>query len=381
MIRKEYLPFGKPNFSEEEIEAVARVMRSGWIGMGPETVLFEKELADFVGAPYVVTVNSCTSALFLALLVNGIGPEDEVIVPSLTWCSTANAALYLGATPVFCDVDINTLSVTPELVLEKLTPRTKAVMVVHMGGLAVEMEVFRKVLPDRVAIIEDAAHGLGSKFADGRPVGASGNLTCFSFYANKNLSTAEGGAIALFDETKAEKLSSLRQHQLTADAWKRFTHPQCALIPGVQELGYKMNFTDLQASIGRVQLRRQGEFHAIRLDIAKKYCELLPQIIPSIKCQANLLQPHHSRHLFQIILPLEEIALTRNDLLLQLRSRNVGASIHYAPLHFMPLYAANQPVLPSTESICSRIMTLPISSSMTVADADYVLEQLKELIG
>jgi dTDP-4-amino-4,6-dideoxygalactose transaminase len=254
-------------------------------------------------------------------------------------------------------------------------------MVVHMGGLAVEMEAFRKVLPDRVAIIEDAAHGLGSRFADGKPVGSSGNLACFSFYANKNLSTAEGGAIALFDETKAGRLSSLRQHSLTADAWKRFTESQCALIPGIRELGYKMNFTDLQASFGRVQLRRQGEFHTIRLGIAEKYCEALPQINPSIKWQANLLRPHHSRHLFQILLPLEEIALTRNDLLLQLRSRNVGASIHYAPLHFMPLYGANQPSLPSTELICNRIMTLPISSSMTIADADYVLDQLKELCG
>ncbi len=381
MLRKDYLPFGKPNFSEEEIDAVARVIRSGWIGMGPETVKFEEELAQFTGAPYLVTVNSCTSALFLALLANGIGPGDEVVVPSLTWCSTANAALYLGATPVFCDVAGDTLSITPELVMERLTPRTKAVMVVHMGGLAVEVAALRKVLPEQVAIIEDAAHGLGSKFADGRPVGSSGNLTCFSFYANKNLSTAEGGAIALFDEDKAARLASLRQHRLTADAWKRFTHPQCALVPGVEELGYKMNFTDLQASIGRVQLRRQQEFHAIRLDIAKRYCEILPQIHPLLNCQVNLLHPYHARHLFQIILPLEEMTITRNDLLLQLRERNVGASIHYAPLHFMPLYADKRVSLPRTESVCNRIMTLPISASMTVADADYVLEQLQELIG
>jgi perosamine synthetase len=249
-----------------------------------------------------------------------------------------------------------------------------------MGGLA-DVEQLRREVPEHIAVIEDAAHALGSRFADGSPVGSSGNLTCFSFYANKNLSTADGGAIALFDGATADKLASLRQHRLTADAWQRFTHPQCALIPGVQELGYKMNYTDLQASIGRVQLRRQEEFHAVRLEIARRYCEGLRQIHPFIRWQSNLLHPHHSRHLFQILLPLEHMALTRNDLLLQLRARNVGASIHYAPLHYMPLYGAHQPSLPGTEALASRLMTLPISASMTVADADYVLEQLQELMG
>jgi dTDP-4-amino-4,6-dideoxygalactose transaminase len=379
MMRKDYLPFGKPNFSEEEIEAVTRVMRSGWIGMGPETIAFEKELAEFLNAKYVVTVNSCTSALFLSLLVHGVGPGDEVICPSLTWCSTANAALYLGAKPVFCDVDIDTFCVTPELIKEKLTSRTKAVMVVHMGGLAVDVEAIRKVLPEHIAIIEDAAHALGSRFADGSPVGSSRNLTCFSFYANKNLSTGEGGSIALFDEGIAKRLSSLRQHGLTADAWKRFSQPQSALIPGLTELGYKMNYTDLQACIGRVQLRRQTEFHLTRLNIAKLYHELLREFMPELGFQENILHPYHARHLFQVVLPMEKIALTRDELLLKLRERNIGASIHYAPLHRMPLYG-EQPSLRNTEEICRRILTLPISVSMSMEDVEYVLCHVKELL-
>src|SRR3989454_9151534 len=230
MTRREYLPFGRPNFSDQEIAAVTRVLRAGWVGMGPETIAFERELADYVGAPHVVAVNSCTSALFLSLLVNGVGPGDEVICPSLTWCSTANAALYLGARPVFCDVDADTLCVTREHVLTKVTSKTKAVMVVHFGGFAVDVGALRAALPPSVAIVEDAAHALGAKFKDGRPVGSSGNLTCFSFYANKNLSTGEGGAIALSDAKKAERLRSLRQHGMPVDAWRRFSHPKSIIM-------------------------------------------------------------------------------------------------------------------------------------------------------
>src|SRR2546426_5484692 len=157
MTRREYLPFGRPNFSDQEIAAVTRVLRAGWVGMGPETIAFERELADYVGAPHVVAVNSCTSALFLSLLVNGVGPGDEVICPSLTWCSTANAALHLGARPVFCDVDLESLCPTVDHVLAGVTPKTKAVMVVHFGGLAVDGEGLRKALPARAVIVQDAA--------------------------------------------------------------------------------------------------------------------------------------------------------------------------------------------------------------------------------
>lgn len=381
-VRKTFIPFGRPNFSDDEIGAVTRVLQSGWIGMGPETIAFEQELAAFVEAPYVVTVNSCTSALFLSLLAHGIGPGDEVICPSMTWCSTANAVLYLGARPVFCDVDMDTFCLTLDTVMEKLTVKTRAIITVHMGGFAVDVKEIRSFLPPHVAIIEDAAHAFGSMFADDKPVGSSGNMTCFSFYANKNLSTGEGGAIALFDKKLADRISSLRQHGLTADAWKRFSHPQSALIPGLTELGFKMNYTDLQASIGRVQLRRQNEFYRMRFNIANRYYERLGVLFPYMQFQSHILHPHHSRHLFQILLPLAEMRLSRNELLLELRNRNIGASIHYAPLHLMPLYRdkEQQPVLPNTEAIYERIITLPISASMNMDDADYIIEQLKELI-
>ena len=380
-IRQDYLPFGRPNFSAEEINAVVRVMESGWIGMGAETIAFEKELATFVGAPYVLTVNSCTSALLLSLLAHGVGPGDEVICPSLTWCSTANAAHYCGATPVLCDVDRQTFSVTPETIVAALTPKTKAVVVVHYGGLAMDMQAIRRALPASIAIIEDAAHALGATYPDGPPVGSSGNLTCFSFYANKNLSTGEGGAIAIYDEKMYFHLQALSRQGLSSDAWKRFTHPQTALVPGIAELGYKMNFLDLLACIGRVQLQRQPEFHAIRHGIAKYYLEHLSAIPIKIGFQQGLNSAAHALHLFVITLPIEQLNCSRDDVVLALRERNVGASIHYAPLHTMPFFAQTpRSDMTNTDYLAERIMTLPISASMTLADAKYVVQQLRQVL-
>jgi dTDP-4-amino-4,6-dideoxygalactose transaminase len=379
--RPDFLAFGRPSFGPEEIEAVTRVLQSGWVGMGQETIAFESELAEFIGAPHVVTVNSCTSALFLALVALGVQPGDEVICPSLTWCSTANAALYLGARPVFCDVDRRTLTITPETVLARVTPKTKAVMAVHMGGLAIDVEALRAALPAHIAIVEDAAHALGARYADGRPVGAAGNLTCFSFYANKNLSTGEGGALATFDPVVADRIRSLRQHGLASDAWKRYIHPQNAFIPGLQQLGYKMNYTDLQAAIGRVQLRRQAEFAAHRLAITERYLDTLAVACPRIAFQHGVMHIDHARHLFVVTLPIDQMLTTRNDILVALRRRNIGASVHYPPLHTMPLYHSAGPrTLPNTEWLADRIITLPISASMSLADAQDAARHLLDVM-
>lgn len=375
-----YLPFGKPDFGAEEIDAVTRVMETGWIGMGAETVAFEKELVTYLNARSVVTVNSCTSALFLSLLLEGIGPGDEVIVPTLTWCSSANAALYLGAKAVFCDVDPDTLNLTPELVRPHITSKTRAVVVVHYGGLAVDMKALQESLPRQISLIEDGAHAIGASYEDGTPVGSSGFLTCFSFYANKNLSTAEGGAIALNDLERAQRLRNLRLHGLPEDAWKRFTHSKVLLrAADLSELGYKHNYTDLQAAIGRVQLRRQPELSARRLEVAKVYCEGLPKINRHITWQRGILKSGHARHLFVIQLP-DEVAMSRDEFILSLRKCNVGASIHYAPLHRMPLYKTEGQKLPASERICERIVTLPISASMSAEQANKVLDVIEGVL-
>jgi dTDP-4-amino-4,6-dideoxygalactose transaminase len=375
--RDTYLTFGAPDFSDSEIAAVTRVLRSGWVGQGMETIAFEKELAAIVGARHVIAVNSCTSALFLSMKALGIGSGDEVIVPSLTWCSTANAVLYLGATPVFCDVEADTLSASPLTIKSALTEKTKAVVYVHYGGLAADMAALRTMLPPTVAIIEDAAHALGATYPNGDPVGSSGNLTCFSFYANKNLSTGDGGAIALNDPALAERLRLISNQGLQSDAWKRFTHPLSAPISNIIELGFKMNFIDLLAAIGRVQLKRQDEFQARRVQLAQRYKNGLAAANRGIRWQKHISEVHHAHHLFVIRLPVADMKISRNELLLKLRNRNIGVSVHYAPLHTMALY---QPYvrcnLPTTEDLMADILTLPFGVSITDDDADYVVSEL-----
>jgi dTDP-4-amino-4,6-dideoxygalactose transaminase len=376
-MRSELLVFGRPNFGEDEIQAVTEVLRSGWVGMGPQCQTFETELAAFAGAPETVSVSSCTAALHLALLALGVGPGDEVIVPSLTWCATANAALYVGARPVLCDVDPDTLNVTVDSVRAKLTERTRAVIPVHFGGLAVDVEALRRALPGPVAIVEDAAHALGSTYPDGGPVGGSGNLVCFSFYANKNLSSGEGGAICVSDPALSAHLRTLRQSGLPADAWKRYINAKSLAPAGLSELGYKANYTDLQAAIARVQLRRQAAFAKTRLELAQRYRDQLSDT--GVHFQAGVFDPSHARHLLVIRLP-DGLARSRDDILIEMRGRNVGVSIHYKPLHQSPLYGASPADAPQTEAIAGRILTLPISASMTEADVDYVCEQFKAVI-
>jgi dTDP-4-amino-4,6-dideoxygalactose transaminase len=379
-IRPDYLAFGTPDFTDVEIEAVARVMRGGWVGMGPETLAFEKELAARLGAAEVVALNSCTSALFLALKVEGIGPGDEVIVPSLTWCATANAALYLGATPVFCDVAPESFCATPESILARLTPRTRGVVVVHYGGRAVDVAALREALPPGVAIIEDAAHAMGANYPDGRPVGASGNPVCFSFYANKNLSTADGGAVALSDPEKAAHLRSLSMSGLDSTAWSRYVKPSVVPASGIAELGYKMNFTDLQAAIGRVQLQRLDAMALVRHRVSLRYREQLAAVGMSIPFQVGAFDSGHARHLLAGCFDESITGLPRDALLVALRARNIGASIHYLPLHTQPLYRRHDDVaLPVTEALAGTIMTLPIGARMGDADVDYVVAALAEI--
>ena len=372
-----FIPFGKPNFSKKEVVAVQKVLQSGWIGMGPEVIRFENELAKKLEAKFAVSVNSCSSALFLSLLVLGIKKNDEVICPSLTWCATANAILQVGATPVFCDVSSGTFSQTIESVTAKVTKKTKAVIIVHFGGLVFDVISLRKNLPAHIHIIEDAAHAFGGLYPSGKPIGSSGNLVCLSFYANKNLSTGEGGAILLHSARVATRLSSLRQNAYPANAWKRFTAKKLIITKDLCELGYKMNYTDFQAAVGRVQLKRQKEFAENR----KKIANIYSQALSSTKCEPHegLNSHKHARHLYSILVPA---GIDRYSLLRRSRLQGVGVTIHYIPLHTMKLYKHKSP-LKITDEISPRLLTLPISSSITKSEAEKAasifLDELKKL--
>jgi dTDP-4-amino-4,6-dideoxygalactose transaminase len=257
------------------------------------------------------------------------------------------------------------------------------VIVVHYGGRAVDVAELRSNLPERVAIIEDAAHAMGASYPDGSLVGSSSNLNCFSFYANKNISTGEGGAVALPDNDKAERIRSLGLHGLSSTAWDRYTDPTALLrTTEIVELGYKMNYTDLQAAIGRVQLRRLGEMSAIRERIANRYIERLDPSRTGIIFQDGCSERSHARHLLVIRVQKNKYAMNRDELLLSLRSLNIGAAIHYKPLHQEPLYsqysAANG--LPNTDLVADEILTLPISASMDLEDVEYVTAQICDLL-
>jgi perosamine synthetase len=250
-----------------------------------------------------------------------------------------------------------------------------------MGGRAAAVDAIRLVVPSHIAIVEDAAHALAAAYADGRPMGSSQNLTCFSFYANKNVSTGEGGAIALQSETLARRLESLRQHGLPQDAWKRYMHAQHFDVPRVTSLGYKMNYTDLQAAVGRVQLRRLPVLQQRRLEIARVYAESLARLPCPIRLQAGVTETGHARHLFVIQLPVEELRSTRDEILQELRRRNIGASLHYQPVHTLDLYADGRSApLPATDWVAPRILTLPMSASMTVDDARDVVAALDDVL-
>ena len=379
--RRSFIPFGRPDFGDEEIAAVARVMRSGWIGMGPETITFEKELSAAVQAPHVVTVGSCTAALLISLHALGIGKGDEVICPSLTWCSTANSVLYRGAKVIFCDIDPTNFCMNLQAIRQKITYRTRAVMVVHFGGFAVDVHRLRSMLPKQIAIIEDAAHAFGACYPNGYPVGSSGNLVCFSFYANKNLSSAEGGAVALFDRKMADKIRSLRQHGLPIDAWKRYTHPKAILFSAaIKELGYKANYTDVQAALGRVQLQRFYKMQSHRSQIAVLYHDFLIKNLAGVLPQASVTCVRHAKHLFAVRIRKNGV-IKRDGVLRELRKRGVGATVHYVPLHKMPLYKhPKQNKLPITDEVSDEILTLPISACIQREEAVWVCKKLVEVL-
>jgi dTDP-4-amino-4,6-dideoxygalactose transaminase len=381
-IRETFLAFGTPSFGQGEIDAVVRVMQNGWVGMGTETIAFEKELAEYIGCPQIVTVNSCTSALFLALLTIGIKEGDEVVVPSLTWCASANAALYHQAKPVFCDVDPLSMTVTTDSILSKVTHKTKAVIVVHYGGYGVDVQKLRQALPSHISIIEDAAHALGSCYPDGSKVGSSGNLTCFSFYANKNLSTAEGGAIATADVAIAERLRSLRMSGYASNAWSRYITPTLLKVGDLTNLGYKMNYTDLQAAIGRIQLARLDEMAMQRSKITSHYKTRFEELSLEIPIQQGSYSSYHSKHLYVGIFEYSKLGISRDNIFSKLRERKIGASIHYSPLHKMPLYLRYREYerLNTTEYLAENILTLPISASMKIDDVDYVVDNLEDIL-
>ncbi|MDP9286558.1 MAG: DegT/DnrJ/EryC1/StrS aminotransferase family protein [Actinomycetota bacterium] len=385
-VREELLPFGVPAIGEEEIAEVVETLRSGWIGQGQRVERFEHNLAEYVGAPFGVAVSSCTAALHLSLVVTGIRPGDEVLVPALTFAASATAVEHAGGIPVFCDSDPETLLIDLADGERRLTERTRAILPVHFGGLPCDMDaVLAFAQANGLAVIEDAAHAIAAKL-DGRPIGSFASLCCFSFYPNKNLTTGEGGMVTLQDGDLAERLRMLRLHGLSTDAWRRYA-TQTFVRSELYGLGFKYNLTDLQAAIGIHQLAKLELHQRRREELASRYDAALGSL-PGVALQPRSLPGHrvrHALHLYLLLLDPDWFTVSRDSIVDALRAENIGAAIHYRALHLEPYYvdrfglAADE--LPNALRISERVLTLPLSPGMSDADADDVIEAVAKVLG
>jgi dTDP-4-amino-4,6-dideoxygalactose transaminase len=375
--------FGRPWFDEAEEELVLRTLRSGWIGQGPLVETFERRLAAYLGAPSVVAVSSCTAALHLALVAAGVGPGDEVITTPFTFVATVNAIEHAGATAVLVDIDPETLNLTPEAAAAAVTERTRAVMPVHFGGRPLDVAGWQE-LADRhdLWLIEDGAHAIGA-VVDGRRVGGSGHrrtLTCFSFYPNKNLASAEGGAVALADPEVAQNLRRLRLHGLEGDAWDRYRSG--TYLPSVATAaGFKANLSDVQAAIALAQLDKLEGFLATRESLAAGYDELLdavPAVRPVDRGGFGL-GWRHALHLYQVA--VEGLNGRRDVLVALLKERGIGAAVHYIGVNQHPWYRErfHEP-FPASDWASACLLTLPLHVHMHAHDLERVVAELVDAL-
>jgi dTDP-4-amino-4,6-dideoxygalactose transaminase len=375
-VRSEYLVFGSPEIREEEIEEVVATLRSAWIGTGPRVARFEDEFREYAGAEHAVAVNSCTAGLHLSMMGLELGPEDEVIVPAMTFAATANAVVHAGGRPVLADVDRETMCLTPEAVEAKLTPRTRAIVPVHFAGRPCEIEgIVALARRNGLAVVEDCAHAIET-LVDGRHAGTFGDFGVFSFYVTKNVVTGEGGMVVTSDEAAAARIKTLALHGLSADAWSRFSDEGYKHYE-VVEPGFKYNMMDLQAALGLHQLARAEANLARREEIWRRYDEAFADL-PLRTPPAEEPGTRHARHLYTVLLDLEQVSCTRDELLLDLHRQNIGSGVHYRALHLHPYhreqggYARGD--FPNAEWISDRTVSLPLSPKLTDEDVEDVIE-------
>ncbi len=362
------IPLARPSVSQAEIDAVSEVLRSGWLSAGPKTVEFEQALAGWLGVSNVVAVNSCTSALHLTLVALGIGPGDEVITSPITFVSTVNAILYVGATPVLADVDPVSMNIRPGEIARRISPRTKAIIPVHMAGQPCDMDEIHDVAKKRgIPVVEDAAHALGASYR-GRKIGTLSRATCFSFYASKNLTAGDGGAVATEDEELAQRVRRLRFHGISSDAWKRYGATTLRSWQAV-ELGYKANFTDVQAALALSQLSRFEHLQARRRDIALRYRRAFE---PYGVTFTELPSRTHANHLF--VLKIGEREFFRQ----RLAEAGVATGIHFPAVHLQPYFRRRfgdlSAELPVATLLSQQIVSIPLYPDLTDDEVAYVID-------
>jgi len=372
----EGIPFYTPWITNQDKKAMSEVLKSRWLTGGPIAVQFEKQFADYVGVKYAVSVSSCTAALHLAMRVLNIKPGDEVIVPDVTFAATANAPLFVGATPVFADIDEKTFNISPKDLLSKINSKTKAIIPVHYGGQPCDMKELIEIAEDyKLHIVEDCAHSLGAEY-NGEKTGSFGVFGCFSFYPTKIITTLEGGMITTNDENLAKRLRLLREHGMSKTAIDR--ESGASWYYDVVDLGYNYRLNELQAALGISQLARAAEGIKLRVEAARYYGKRL---------QFNgIVLPHeapnrsHIFHLYVIKVDKDKFGKTRDELFKQLSDNGVGVSLHFTPLHKLSLYKKllNNKIskFPVAEQIYQQILSLPLYPTMTENDIDFVVETI-----
>lgn len=381
---KDIIQVFKPSFDDEEIEALREPFKTGWIGLGPKTEEFERKFSEFVGAKYAVSVNSATAALHLSCLALGVGPGDEVLVPTLTFVSTAHAPIYCGANPVFVDIEPDTLNISIEDIKTKITSRTKAIIPVHYGGHACQMDKIWDIAKQHgLFIIEDASHACGSKYQDQRIGGLEHtDFTCFSFHAVKNLATGDGGMITTNRVELVRVLRRLRWVGIDKSTWDRTEDELIGLEHGIRryasygwyyeihELGYKYHMNDITAAIGLVQLRKLEANNARRREIVEKYNR-------SFKGESWIERPVEKDYTYSAMHNYVIKTPYRDDLNLFLKDKGIASGVHYMPIHLHPYYREKYKLtLSIAEQVWIQLLTLPLYPTLTNDEVEYVIESI-----
>jgi dTDP-4-amino-4,6-dideoxygalactose transaminase len=393
------IPFSVPWIGEEEIAAVVECLRSGWITTGPRVKQFEAAFAEYLGCRHAVALNSCTAALHLALEALGVGPGDEVLVPTMTFAATAEVVRHLGARPILCDCRPDTLNLdvqrvaayleehaelTPEGCRHRLTgARLRAVIPVHFAGLPCAMRPLLALAERyRLAVLEDAAHALPAA-VEGRPVGCLADAAAFSFYATKNITTGEGGMLTTNDDALADRARIMSLHGISRDAWLRYT-ARGSWDYQILASGYKYNMTDIAAALGLQQLRRSEEFCQVRRHYAAQYTEALGAL-PELQTPPDAPPgDRHAWHLYVLRLRRERLTIDRTAFIEALRVRGIGASVHFIPLHLHPYYRQTYGYtpadLPVASAVSEQIVSLPLYPRMRPTDLQRVIAAIMEIV-
>ena len=379
---REFMPFHVPEIGDAEIKSVVETLRSGWLTTGSKVKRFEENFSTYLGCSHAVAVNSCTAALHLALDAVGIQQGDEVIVPAMTFAATAEVVLYFKAKPVLIDCQRDTLNLDPTQIEAAITAKTKAIIPVHLGGQPCDMEPILEIAQrHKLCVIEDAAHALPASY-HGKRVGTIGDITCFSFYATKTITTGEGGMATTENPEWADRMRMMSLHGISHDAWKRYTK-EGSWYYEVLYPGFKYNLTDIAAALGIEQLRKCDGFWQARKGIAAIYDKAFADL-EEIQSPVRRPDIEHAWHLYVIQLNLERLKVTRNQFIDALREEGIGTSVHFIPLHVHPFYRDKfgyKPAdFPNASAAFERIVSLPIYPRMTEADVESVIGAVRKIV-